>query len=400
MSEEVKQEGDFKVAPKKKRGRPKKLATPTENTTVVDFKKQEEQAIEEKQKQVEDAVSESESMLVDANKQTGNVEAMDVGATGDRVQPDQKEKEDEVDSGPTIEEITPTETKEIKKPDIPVETPVATKPEVVIPEGIEKLMNFMQETGGTIEDYARLNIDYSKLNNEQLLREYYKSTKPYLSQDEITFHMEEQFAWDEDENTEKEITHKKIVLKEELAKAEKFLKDTKDKYYEEIKLNSTTTADQQEALDFYKQYNEGQDIARKRHEVFKQSTYDFFNKKFEGFEFNVGEKSFRYNVKNPNDVADKQSDLNSIIGKFLNENGDITDYQAYHKAMYAARNPDLLAKHFYEQGRADSIKQVTAQSNNITHEGREASGDVTFNGYKVRAISGDNSSKLKIKKWK
>ena len=227
MSEEVKQEGDFKVAPKKKRGRPKKLATPVENTTVVDFKKQEEQAIEEKQKQVEDAVSESKPMSVDANKQTGNVETVDVGAAGDKVQPDKKEKEDEVDDGPIIEEITPTETKEIKKPDSPVETPVATKPEVVVPEGIEKLMNFMQDTGGTIEDYARLNTDYSKLNNEQLLREYYKSTKPYLSQDEITFHMEEQFAWDEDENTDNEITHKKIVLKEELAKAETIQRGTR-----------------------------------------------------------------------------------------------------------------------------------------------------------------------------
>jgi len=388
MSEEVKQEGDFKVPPKKK-SKPKKLVESKDNTTKVDFKKQEEQAIEEKQKEVENAVQESEpkETVLQSNeeKKEQDVELQEVGSTHEEETP---EKITEI-----IEEVIP-EQKNVTPP------PVESKQEVVIPEGIEKLMSFMKDTGGSIEDYARLNVDYSTLNNEQLLSEYYKSTKPFLSQDEITFQMEESFAWDEDEHSEKEITQKKIVLKEELAKAKKFLNDTKDKYYEEIKLNSTTTADQQEALDFYKQYNEGQDIAKKRHEVFKQSTYDFFQKKFEGFEFNVGEKSFKYSLKNPSDTAEKQSDLNSIIGKFLNKDGDITDYQAYHKAMYAARNPDLLAKHFYEQGKADSIKQVTAQSNNIPAQGREASGDVTFNGYKVRAISGDNSSKLKIKKWK
>jgi len=384
---EIPAEGEFKM--QKKRGKPKKLVDTKESTTKIDFKKQEQEAIEEKEKEVENAVQESET------KETV-------------LQSNEEKKEQDVElqeMGSTHKEEAPEKITEVINEEVPEEKSVPSPPqlkqtEVVIPEGIEKLMNFMKDTGGSIEDYARLNIDYSTLSNEQLLREYYKSTKPYLSQDEITFQMEESFAWDEDEHSEKEITQKKIVLKEELAKAKKFLKDTKDKYYEEIKLNSTTTADQQEALDFYKQYNEGQDIAKKRHEVFKQSTYDFFQKKFEGFEFNVGEKSFKYNLKNPTDAAEKQSDLNSIIGKFLNKDGEITDYQAYHKAMYAARNPDLLAKHFYEQGKADSIKQVTAQSNNISREGREASGDVTFNGYKVRAISGDNSSKLKIKKWK
>ena len=266
VTEEVKQEGDFKI--KKKPGRPKKL-TSKEDVTKLNLKKE------------EDAVQESSAEKVDVDAKSGDggkvgethVESAKSSNEG------QEEKEKIKDEVNPIEEIKTTEEKVVEKEPVkPVAETIKTPEVPVLPENVEKLVSFMEETGGTLEDYVRLNRDYSKLNNEQLLREYYKSTKPYLSQDEITFHMEEQFAWDEDENTDKEITHKKIVLKEELAKAEKFLKDTKDKYYEEIKLNSTTTADQQEALDFYKQYNEGQDIAKKRHEVFKQSTYDFFNK--------------------------------------------------------------------------------------------------------------------------
>ena len=56
-----------------------------------------------------------------------------------------------------------------------------------LPENIQKLMDFMEETGGDLSDYVKLNQDYSKLDDQSLLYEYYKQTKPHLNNEEINF---------------------------------------------------------------------------------------------------------------------------------------------------------------------------------------------------------------------
>lgn len=385
VTEEVKQEGDFKI--KKKPGRPKKL-TSKEDVTKLNLKKE------------EDAVQESSTEKVDVDAKSGDggkvgethVESAKSSNEG------QEEKEKIKDEVNPIEEIKTTEEKVVEKEPVePVAETIKTPEVPVLPENVEKLVSFMEETGGTLEDYVRLNRDYSKLNNEQLLREYYKQTKPYLTNSEITFHMEGKFAWDEEEDSEQQITEKKIILKEELAKANKFLEDTKSKYYDEIKLRPNVTQEQKKAMDFYNMYSQEQEQKVSRHENFKNTTNNFF-KDFEGFEFKVGEKSFKYNVKNSQDVAQKQSNLADFVGKFQNENGEINDYNGYHKALYTARNADRIAHHFYEQGKADAVKDITSKSNNVnTSTQQQAPGDMFINGYKVRAISGDDSSRLKIK---
>ena len=115
--------------------------------------------------------------------------------------------------------------------------PEPAKPEVNLPENVEKLVKFMEETGGTLEDYVRLNADYSKVDNDTLIREYYKQTKPHLDTEEINFLLEDNFPYDEDVDEERDIKKKKLAYKEEIAKARKFLDDTKSKYYDEIKLS-------------------------------------------------------------------------------------------------------------------------------------------------------------------
>jgi len=387
-TEEVPQEGEFKM--KRKPGRPKKLTQKKDEVTKVELKK-EENAVQE---------SSTEKMDVDGKSTDGGkMGETHVESSKPSTESQEVEKEEEVNDSPVIEEITPSETKEVKpkeevKPS-PTSEPVIA--ETKLPENIEKLVDFMKDTGGTVEDYVKLSKDYSKLNNEQKLREYYRTTKPYLSDSEITFHMEEQFAWDEEEDSDKEITHKKIVLKEELAKADNFLNGLKNKYYDEIKLKSNVTPDQQKAIDFYNIHSQEQSKRATRHENFKNGTQEFFNN-FEGFEFKVGEKAFKYNINNTQDTANKQSDLLDFIGKFQNKEGEVTDLQGYHKALYAARNADNLARHFYEQGKADAVKNITAKSNNVSTDiNQQAPGDMFINGYKVRAISGDDSSRLKIK---
>lgn len=267
-----------------------------------------------------------------------------------------------------------------------------------LPENVEKLVSFMEETGGTVEDYVRLNADYTSINSEALLKEYYKKSRPHLDAEEIEFLMEDRFSYDEDEDDERDIRKKKLAFKEEVAKARTFLEELKGKYYDEIKLRPGVTQDQQKAMDFFNRYNEQQEVVDTQHSKFKSDTKTFFTQEFKGFDFKVGDKNFRYGIQNPEVVADKQSNITNLIKRFLNDKGEVTDLAGYHKTMYAAENPDTLANHFYEQGKADAIKEIVAKSNNITTAPRQTStGEIFVNGFKVKAINGVDSTKLKIK---
>jgi hypothetical protein len=255
----------------------------------------------------------------------------------------------------------------------------------------------MEETGGDINDYVRLNADYSNINNETLLKEYYKKTRPHLDNEEIEFLMEDNFEYDEELDEERDIRKKKLAFKEEVAKAKTFLDGLKSKYYEEIKLRPGVTQDQQKANDFFNRYKEEQQMVELQHSKFKQDTKSLFNPDFKGFDFNLGDKNFRYGVANKEAVADKQSSINNLVKKFLNDKGDVIDLKGYHKAIYAAENVDTIAKHFYEQGKADAIKEVVAKSNNISTEPRQtSSGEIFVNGLRVKAVNGVDTSKLRI----
>jgi hypothetical protein len=378
MSEEVKQEGDFKI--KKKPGRPKKLTNKGE-TIKVDLSKKEDSIEEEVTKVV---INEAKEEAIKEEPVKEVVEEKTKEATEEKVIP--------------IQEVTEEEKVEEKKEPVMETAPEPAKPEINLPENVEKLVKFMEETGGTVEDYVRLNADYSNINDDALIREYYKQTKPHLDMEEVNFLLEDNFSFDEDMDEERDIKKKKLAFKEEIAKARKFLEDTKSKYYDEIKLRPGVTQDQQKATDFFNRYNEEQKMVQNQHERFQNNTKNYFNQEFKGFDFNIGEKKFRYGVSDTDGVANTQSDLTNFVGKFLNEKGEVKDYAGYHKAIYAAENADTIANHFYEQGKADAVKDVMAKSKNVSNEPRVTStGDVFINGMKVKAISGVDSSKLKLR---
>ena len=378
MSEEVKEEGSFKI--RKKPGRPKKLTKKGE-TIKVDLSKKENPVEEEVTKVV---IDEAKKEAVKEEPVKEVVKETTEEATEEKVIP--------------IQEVTEEEKVEEKKEPVMETAPEPAKPEINLPENVEKLVKFMEETGGTVEDYVRLNADYSNINDDALIREYYKQTKPHLDIEEVNFLLEDNFLFDEDVDEERDIKKKKLAFKEEIAKARKFLEDTKSKYYDEIKLRPGVTQDQQKAMDFFNRYNEEQKMVQDQHKRFQSNTKNYFNQEFKGFDFNIGEKKFRYGVSDTDGVANTQSDLTNFVGKFLNEKGEVKDYAGYHKAIYAAENADTIANHFYEQGKADAVKDVMAKSKNVSNEPRVTStGDVFINGLRVKAISGVDSSKLKLK---
>jgi hypothetical protein len=276
------------------------------------------------------------------------------------------------------------------------------EPEVNLPEGIQDLVKFMEETGGSIEDFSRLNADYSNVDENTLLREYYKQTKPHLSYDEISFLLDDKFSFDEEIDEERDIKRKKLALKEEVANANKFLNETKEKYYREVKLGSKLAPEQQKAIEFFDRYNKEQqsaeDLLKQQTQHFEQETSKVFSEDFKGFNFDVGDKKYRFNVKDVNKVKETQGDLLNVFNKYVGDNKMLQDAPGYHKALFAASNPDKIANHFYEQGKADAIKQLTADAKNINMDPRKtSSGYVEAGGIKVKAISGDDNSKLKFK---
>jgi len=298
-----------------------------------------------------------------------------------------------------IEEITDEKIEEVEEQieEAVAEAEATGKP---LPENIQKLVDFMEETGGDINDYARLNQDYSQMSNNQALEEYYKLTKPHLDAEERAFLMDENFSFDEDVDDERDIRKKKIALKEQVAEAKAYLDGQKSKYYEEIKAGSKLTSEQQKAVDFFNRYNKESEANESRikneQSTFLKKTESVFNDKFKGFEYNVGDKKYRVNVKEAGKVKDTQSDINNFVKKFLNKDGTMSDAKGYHKALYSAMNSDAIANHFYEQGKADALKNSVAKAKNVDMAPRQSHKEFEAGGMKFKVL-GDNSSDFKFK---
>ena len=318
----------------------------------------------------------------------------------DEVQP-QGEVQEEV---PTLEEVTEEQVEEFKEEVADaIEEAQATGGE--LPENVKKLIDFMADTGGDLEDYVRLNRDVSSIDDQDALREYYRDTKPHLSSEEISFLMEDQFAYDESIDDERDIKRRKLARKEQVAEAKAHLDRQKSKYYEEIKAGSKLTPEQQKAIDFFNRYNKESEQTQKTVEkqklVFNKKTQQVFNDEFKGFDYNVGDKTYRYSVKDAEQIKNTQSDINNFVGKFLDENNTMSDAKGYHKSLFTAMNADAVARHFYEQGKADALKETVAKSKNINMDPRQSHGVVEAGGIKVRVLGDDsNSFKFKMKSKK
>ena len=384
-----------------------KFSKNTEEVVKVDLRevnKSEEEVITKEEEKEENVIEEQPL----AEEPTTD-EAVGGEDTQSEVKQEDKEQVPEDEQSSVLEEITQEEVVEQKTEELIEEVKEAVEEQkengVDLPENIQKVVDFMSETGGTLEEYVRLNQDYSSLDEKQLLKEFYRSTKPHLTSDEVDFLMEDSFSYEEDIDDERDIKRKKLALKEQVASAKSHLDGLKSKYYEEIKAGSKLTSEQQKAVDFFNRYNKESDetskVVEKQKLTFNKKTNEVFSNEFKGFEYKVGDKRYRFNVKEAGKVKETQSDINNFVRKFLNENNEMVDAKGYHKSLFTAMNSDAIANHFYEQGKADAIKESVARAKNIDMNPRQGhEGFVDAGGIKVRALTGDNSSdfKFKIKK--
>jgi len=384
---------------KKKKETTEEVVEKVDNVTKVDLKKTEDDDVIKVDLSKPPTPKENEEIKEDVTDDGGVVELTET--TDSTQEQEEVQPETETQETPVLEEITEEVEELVEQVEEAVAEAETTGKE--LPENIQKLMQFMEDTGGDLEDYVKLNQDYSELDNNALLKEYYKQTKPHLDSEEIDFLMEDNFSFDEDVDEDRDVRRKKLALKEQVAQAKQHLDSAKSKYYEDIKYGSKLTGEQQKAIDFFNRYNkeseEQQGVADKQKNTFLNKTNKLFNKEFKGFEYEVGEKKFRFNVKDSSAVKDTQSDINNFVKKFLNKNNEMEDAKGYHKSLYTAMNADKIANHFYEQGKADALKNSVAKSKNISMDPRQQhSGVVEAGGIKVRVLGEDsNDFKFKIK---
>ena len=353
-------------------------------------------------------VKDNEPTKVDLRKKEEVVEdTTKVDLTKEEVKEEPKEepkeevKEEEV---PVLEEIKETVDEQVEKLEEKVTEALDKNEESgkELPENIQKAVDFMNDTGGSLDDYVKLNQDYNNSDDQTLLREYYKQTKGHLTDEEISFMMDDQFAIDEEADDERDQKRKKLALKEQVANAKSHLEGLKSRYYEEIKAGVKLTPDQQKAIDFFDRYNEESEgnrkLAEEQRSTFTSKTEELFDTEFKGFEYSVGEKKYRYNVKDAGKVKKNQSDLNNFVGKFLNKKRELQDPKGYHKALFTANNPDAIANHFYQQGKADAMKESMAKAKNVDMTPNQThSNTISHGGTKYKVMSGDDSSKLRVK---
>ena len=372
--------------------------TTQENVTKVEIKEPQEEDNVTKVN-LDKPVNQKEDETKKDNADDSGVVAESENAESTQEQ-EEVQPEEEAQEAPALEEITEEETVENTVEEVEEAVAEAEATGKPLPENIQKLVDFMEETGGSINDYVKLNQDYSKLDNQDLLYEYYKQTKPHLNAEEINFLMEDTFSYDEEVDEEKDIRRKKLALKEQVASARAHLDGQKSKYYEEIKAGSKLTPEQQKAWDFFNRYNkeseETQKTVKKNSDIFTQKTNQVFNDKFKGFEYNVGDKVYRFKVNNAEEVKTTQSNINNFTKKFLDKNSALKDAKGYHKSLFTAMNADAIARHFYEQGKADAMKNSIAKAKNVNMNPRQAHGAIETGGIKVKVL-GDSASDFKFK---
>ena len=216
--------------------------------------------------------------------------------------------------------------------------------------------------------------------------------------------MDEKFAYDEEVDEQRDVRKKQIAFKEELYNAKKYLEGNKEKYYADLVSKKQTDIPQEyrEAYEVANNYKQSQEASSKLQERFAAATNRVFNDDFKGFDFKVGDNTYRYKVADPVKTKEYQSDLNNFVGEFLGEDGAIADAAGYHKAMFAAKNVDKIAQHFYEQGRAEALRQSAKEAKNIDMNPRQdmSASVTTKSGTKVRVVqNNDFGGKLRFKNY-
>tara|TARA_R100000781_G_scaffold75215_1_gene46798 strand:+ start:69 stop:1241 length:1173 start_codon:yes stop_codon:yes gene_type:complete len=271
-----------------------------------------------------------------------------------------------------------------------------------LPEDVATYLKYKKETGRGINDYAKLQKDYSDLSPDALLKEYYTITEEGLDPEDIDSMMED-FTFDEEIHEPAEIKKIKLAKKKEIAKAKKFLKQQQEQYRQPLESRESSATANQELIE-YRQYFENaksqETEANTKREWFQKKTNEVFGSEFKGFKFNVDQAEIVYSPGSTSELKKAQETPLNFINKFMDSKGFMSDAEGYHRSLAIAMNPDKFAKFFYEQGKSQATDDVIRKTKNVNMTERNAPEVSVKSGFQVKSVSQPSSKGLRIKSIK
>ncbi len=274
-----------------------------------------------------------------------------------------------------------------------------------LPEDVSAYFKYKKDTGRGIDDFVKLQQNYDEMDQDDLLASYYKAKEDYLDNDDIAAILSD-FEFDEDLDEEKEIKKKKRAKKKVVSEALSFFNEQKEQY--KIPLESRAESLNPEVEKELKDYRESLQRAKTseeesalRRKKFIERTNSLLDDNFEGFNFKIGENSYSYKPSNLEELKEKNSDISTFITAFLDENGELTDVERYHKSLAIANYPDRFAKFFYEQGRAEAVTNSAKKSKNIDFDQRRVPEVSNKGGLQIKNVTQvSDGNRLRIRKRK
>ena len=271
-----------------------------------------------------------------------------------------------------------------------------------LPGDVSAYFKYKKETGRGIEDFVKLNRDYSSMDSDSLLAEYYSQTDEDLDDEDIAYIIEDKFSYDEDLDDPKDIKKKELAKKKELVKAKKYFEDSKEAYKIPVEsAGGLVSEDEKETYNAYKKYVQDsqsqQEENYRKSEYFQKKTEELFSDDFKGFDFVIGDKTVKFSPGDIKETKKIQSDVSNFISKYIDANGMISDPVGYHRSLAAAMNPEKMATFFYEQGKAEALLDNAKKIKNIDMDTRNVPQSISQSGFKVVASDSGSGRGLKIK---
>lgn len=271
------------------------------------------------------------------------------------------------------------------------------------PEQVSAFEKYHRETGRGIEDYYKLQRDFSAIPEDSVLAEHMVATGEAADINIAREMIELDYGYDEDEQEEdpKAVKRKQLAKKSAVAKARNYFSEQKEKYRAPLESKGDEPKVMEELKRFRQQQTESarvQEENQRKVKWFNEKTNEVFSNGFKGFEVNVGDKAINYSPGKAQELQRVQSDIMNFFGKFLDDKGYIKDPVGYHRALSVALDPDKFAKTMYEQGKADALESQAAKDKNIDMRQRPQSTGKT--GTQARTINTSPGRGLKIRPFK
>ena len=243
------------------------------------------------------------------------------------------------------------------------------KEQIELDSELKAYVEYKKATNRSYNDWMETQKDFSQEPKENVLLANLKLENPTLTDSQIDRLYKREYDYDEDYDDEDVILDKQINIERDYQKGLAKLESQKEQYKvvrgsdelvpEEYK-SAKTMVD-----NWNKQQEENKITFEQTRQDFQAKTDNVFTKDFEGFKVKVGDAEFKVKPENVEIAKKNLSDLSNFDKKFFDETGKLKDPEGYYRALHFADNPDKIAEHFINIGKALQAEEDEKESKNV-----------------------------------